>query len=324
MKIYGTGVLFSGTASLVISRSELAILDKHYQNVVQNIQKLHRNTPRCVTFLLAGCLPGEAILHLKQMALFRMICYLPGNPLHTYASKFLSTALPNGKSWFSQIVQICLKYSLQHPHQLLINPPTKAIFKNYVKKAIVQYWEIVLRDEASVLDSLKFFHPINYSLERTHPIWTSVGNNPYECHKAVVLARMVSGRYRSEKLMRHWSKSNLHGYCLFKTCTGAVGSLEHILISCKALQEIRKKMISLYITKTSLLIPLQWFTISVFKSSPEVQLQFILDPLAFNEVKGLANTYGPTVCSILSYCSRTFAYCLHKEKTKLMEEQCLS
>ena len=66
-------------------------------------------------------------------------------------------------------------------------------------------------------------------------------------------------------------------------------------------------MISLYIEKTSLLIPLQWFTVIVFKSSPEVQLQFILDPFAFNEVRGLAYTYGPKVCSILSYCSRTFA-----------------
>ena len=68
-QLYGTSVLFSGLACLLLSAAEVKLIDIHLQHIVQRIQKLHEGTPRSFTFLLAGCLPGEAILHLKQLNL---------------------------------------------------------------------------------------------------------------------------------------------------------------------------------------------------------------------------------------------------------------
>ena len=54
--IYGTPVLMSGLSSLVLSSSELNMLDKHYKETYQNIQKLHEKTPNCFICFLGGLL----------------------------------------------------------------------------------------------------------------------------------------------------------------------------------------------------------------------------------------------------------------------------
>ena len=117
-RLYETPVLFSGLAALVLTKAEISILDKHYQSILQNLQRLHDKTPRAVTLFLAGSLPGEAILHLRQLTLIRMICSLPTDPLHYHAR--CEACLPkSAKSWFQQVRDLCLQYSLPHPLELL-------------------------------------------------------------------------------------------------------------------------------------------------------------------------------------------------------------
>ena len=161
---------------------------------------------------------------------------------------------------------------------------------------------------------------MNYTLKETHLIWTSTGSNPFECHKAVVLARMVSGRYRTEKLVRHWSPKNRQGYCLLDSCHSIVGSLEHMLTVCPGLEPVRCRMKRLYLEKTAALVPLKTLVFEALNSTPDIQLQFILDPMAFDHVKSLSCLYGPTIANTLYYCSRTYVYYLHREKAKLLNQ----
>ena len=72
-QIYGTPVLMSGLASLVLLPTELTLLEQHHKITYQNIQKLLPNTPAPVIYFLGGCLPGTAVLHLKQLAIFGMV-----------------------------------------------------------------------------------------------------------------------------------------------------------------------------------------------------------------------------------------------------------
>ena len=92
----------------------------------------------------------------------------------------------SAKSWFQQIEKICTMYSLPHPHNLLVNPPAKDAFKCTVKKAIVNYWENMLKDESTSLVLLKYFGPVHSDLQYPHYVWMTAGNNPYETHKNVV------------------------------------------------------------------------------------------------------------------------------------------
>ena len=97
-----------------------------------------------------------------------------------------------------------------------------------------------------MLSSLEHFRPSYMSLSTPHPLWTSA-HSPYEVQKAVIQAWMISGRYCTDKLARHWSSRNPSGLCLLPGCDGLhVGSLEHILLHCQALADVGSGVINLW------------------------------------------------------------------------------
>ena len=102
--IFATPVLFSGIASLILSKSETDTIAQHVKETTEKLLKLFPKTPEPVVFFLAGRLPGEALLHLRQLALFMLICHLPGNILHRIAVQLLTTAKQSERNWFSEII----------------------------------------------------------------------------------------------------------------------------------------------------------------------------------------------------------------------------
>ena len=180
-QLHCTPVLFSGLATLVLNSTERKIIDKHYQYTLQNLQRLHPKTPRSIIFFLAGSLPGEAILHLRQLSLFSMICHLPDDPLHHHANFVLTNLPPSSSSWFHQVRDICLQYGLPHPLSLLQTVVPKSRFKRMVKLKVTEYWQHALAEECTSpsLSSLCFFDPYRESLQHPQQIWTSTAGNSF-------------------------------------------------------------------------------------------------------------------------------------------------
>ena len=251
--IYGTPVLLSGVASLVLSRKEISIIDQHLKVTHQNLQKLHPNTPRAVVYFLGGCLPGEAIIHLKMLTIFGMVARLPSDPLKIHAENILITGKSSSKSWFWFVRDICLQYGLPHPLSILKKPPIKKVFQKLIKAKIVNYWEAKLRGESSLLSSLEFFHPEYMNITKPHPIWSTVGSNPHEISKAIQQSRFISGRYRSMSLSKHWN-TNKEGFCLSPTCKNQVESVKHILVECDAYILCKRRLYSLWLSTQ-----IRWF-----------------------------------------------------------------
>ena len=75
-KIYALPVLLSGISSLVLSRQEMDIVASHYKTTLTRIMKLYDRTPETAVLFLAGSLPLPALVHLRQLALFSMVCGL--------------------------------------------------------------------------------------------------------------------------------------------------------------------------------------------------------------------------------------------------------
>ena len=195
----------------------MSVLDHHHKLTLQRLQKLHRGTPDCVVFLLAGSLPASALLHLRMLGLLGMVARLgPTQILHRHATHTLLSCTPT-KSWFELVRSICSLYSLPDPLLVLQNPSTKFAWKNLCKSRVIDWWEQHLRGQAALLPSLQLFKSAFMSLTTPHPIWTTA-NSPYEISKAVVSARMLSGRYRTDYLSRHWSKRNPSGHCTLPGC----------------------------------------------------------------------------------------------------------
>ena len=316
--LHATPVLYSGMATLVLTKAETKVLYTYYKRTIQSLQRLHRNTPRAVVFFLAGCLPGEAVLHIKQLGLFSMVCHLSENPLHSHARYILTTAPPSAKSWFQNIRDLCLQYGLPDPLQLLADPISKEAFKKEVKLKVVEYWQSLLRIEASPLSSLKYFKPELYSLTKAHYMWTAAASRPFECSKSTILSRMASGRYRTEMLCRHWN-NNKAGHCKSPTCQQIPGTLEHLLVACQGLTETRERMYLMWLEK-SVMFPVLHSTIREVLDCDEEQIvQFILEPLAFPQLLSAYKIHGQAFINQLSYLTRTYAFNIHREYQKLID-----
>ena len=139
--IFANPVLFSGISALILKKSELEILQSHLKNILQNLQKLHKNTPEAFTMFMGGSLGATAILHQRQLGLFGMICRLPENILHKIALSKLYSEPDKSSSWFVQIRHLCSLYNLPTPLSLLSQPLPKSTFKSLVKKKVLDYWQ---------------------------------------------------------------------------------------------------------------------------------------------------------------------------------------
>lgn len=316
-QLHATPVLFSGLASLVLSQAEIKIIDSYYHSTLQNLLRLHSRTPRSIVCFLAGSWPGKAILHQRQLSLFAMICHLQGDPLHHHARYVLTFSSTSAKSWFQQVRDLCLQYGLPHPLMLLESPPAKQYWKKLVKTSITEYWQSMLAAESIALTSLMYFNPHMHSIISPHPLWSTAGSNCFEVNKATILAKMISGRYRTENLCRFWS-DNRNGYCLAGTCNQVVGDLEHLLVLCPALQHARDGLRLMWLARTENIPQLHGLVCHVLASSVSTQVQFILDPMAFPEIVSLAQVHGSPLLELVFFMTRTYAYSIHRQKMILI------
>ena len=264
------------------------------------------------------CLPGKAVLHSRQLSLFLMVCHLPDDPLNKHAQHILASAPPSAKSWFQQVRNLCTQYGLPNPLQLLERPPNKEHFKAEVKAKIVNYWQELFTAETKKLKSLKYFKPELYSLMKPHYMWSTAAGNPFECSKSTALAKMVSGRFRTDMLCRYWS-NNRSGCCKSPTCIDTPGTLEHILASCPALATVRERLYQMWLDRSVMFPTLHCTIRDVLSSPPETIVQFVLEPLAFQLILADIRTHGNQFIHQLSYMTRTFAFYMQREYKKLQK-----
>ena len=300
--IFGIPVLYSGLASLILNKHETDIISQHVKETVQNLLKLHQKTPEPFIFFIAGSLPGEALLHMKQLTLFGAICRLPGNLLYTIASNILTSMTDTDNSWFAQIRALCFRYALPHPLILLNNPLTKHLSKK-------------VRNSGKEMSSLKYFHPQFMSLLRPHPILTTAVTS-YDTNKLVIQLRMLSGRYRVGSLLKHFSPSN-SGIC--ELCGSEEENLTHLLIPrCPPLKERREVLVpySRDILKNS---PTgsEIFEQVLTDSNEELFVQFVLDCSVLPAVIR-ASQQDPSVLHLLLKICRTWCYSMHRTRLKLL------
>ena len=327
-RLFGIPVLLSGLAPLVLSSSDVSLLVGPFKRHMERVLKLHDLTPECVIWFLAGCLPLEGHLHLRQMSLFGMLSRLRsgGNPLAAHARYIFSRDKIPPKSWFKQISNTFEKYALPHPSEILTNPPPAETFKRVVKTAVLDYWNKKLRGQAGLLRSLKFFKPEFMSLTRTHPIFTSCENNPYEVKKAVVQARYLSGRGRIEALTKHWDTTNKEGHCLLCRMNDyqVEGSLEHFLVpgGCPSLAAARLSMLSMF---NAYLVP-RPYLFGILKScfqpqTPDLLMQFLLDCTAIPQVITMTQELKTLpIRNELLYLTRTYVFKMHCERRRLLSQ----
>ena len=132
------------------------------------------------------------------------------------------------------------------------------------------------------------------SLVRPHPILSSCGSNPFECHKASIVVKMFSGRYLTDHLQRHWT-SNRDGFCLLPACRdlNILGDLQHLLLTCRSLDKSRKNLL-LVASKISAEHPYLYEIIhgALSSQNPLLLMQLLLDSSTVQYVIEAVQVYG--------------------------------
>lgn len=318
-RIHCLPVLLSGLGSLILQTSEVNLVDQNVKITLQRLQKLLPRTPHCVVLFLGGSLPGKAMYHLRILSLFGMISRLPGSLLNKIARYQLTVAKPSSRSWFLLVRDLCLQYSLPSPFTLLDIPLSKYRYKALIKSKVIDYWEIFYRNEAQKLKdrSLKYFNPSYMFLTRPHQLWTSCGSNPYEVHKAIIQAQMLSGRYPTDRLSRHWNPIG-SSFCSIPSCNmSVIGCLKHYLLYCVALSDARENAIKVLNSVCSESQEARFILEKYMdRSNDEVVMQFLLDCSQFPEVIHLKQSGKACIVDRLFYVCRTWCYLIHITRTR--------
>ena len=319
-RLYALPVLLSGLGALVLNRNEINALNRHYKITLRNLLKLPKDVPEPAIFFLSGSLPAEAYLHMRVLSLFNMICHLKENPLHSMAKNSLVKARPSSKSWFFMLRNICVMYNLPHPLLLLDSPLPRKKYKSIYKEKISEYWRFYLSSKCSSLDSLKYLRTNFLSLNQPHPLFSYLQGNNYELRAACIQALILCGRYRTEKLRRHWSK-NKFGYCLFPTCFNLkqIDDIHHFLLRCGGLFEERRRLASITrqfsVDKPVFKLLLDEY---LFSDDDDLRIQFLVDPSVLPHVISAGQHFGPIIHQYCFKISRMWCRALHTARLKIV------
>ena len=320
-QLYGVPVLLSGLSALVTTKVEENLVESHHKETLSNLQRFLPGTPRSVVYFLAGSLPGSALLHLRKLSIFGMICRRPNNILWRHATNILEQSTISKKSWFHQIRDICLKYDLPHPKKLLDLQLTKDKFKKLVKSKIVDFWQSLLRKESELLPSLCYFSPYFMSLTKPHPVWWTAGSSPAKISMATVQSWLISGRYRTQKLCSHWTTNGTPFCLLSEACSAIEEDISHFLETCVALQQTRTKLYKFtekYCMNMQVSAAVQSIVTRHCTPLSATYCQFLIDCSVLPDVVCAVQTEGKDVLRHLFAITRTWVYTLHKERMKLL------
>ena len=320
-QMYGLPVLLSGLAALVLSKAEQEALDLHHKVTLEQLQRLYPRTPAPVVYFLAGSLPASAQYHKRQLTLLGMVARLgPESILHRYGRHILAVTPSSSSSsspWFVQVRSVCEQYRLPDPLYVLATSPSKGEWKATVHRKVLDYWGEKLRAHAASLDSLMYFRATHMSLTHASPLWTSCDGSQHEVRKATVQARMVSGRYRTCWIRRHWSGDST-GACRVPGCTGDTpGTLLHLATGqCPGLATAVSAAVQHWKTFIASHPHLNPIIQEYSDAEPEVFLRFLLNPSTEPSVLALTQELGDFITTELCHLTRSWLFLLHRERFK--------
>ena len=241
----------------------------------------------------------------------------PSNILHQHALYMLHHEVKD--LWFVRLRLTSMQYSLPDPLQVLTSPLPKKKFKAMVKTAVQSFWHSALVAQAVPLTSLCYLRPTFLTLGNgPHPIWWTCGASPSAVRAATVQAKMLSGRYRSCWLRRHWTAES--GACRLPGCGVVPGDVAHLVSGlCPTLQpQLQSTLRNLenLLEPYPLLLPL---LSGALKSDSQTATTFILYPSTDPSVIQLCQAYGHvSVLNPLFRACRAWIWAVHRTRMRLL------
>ena len=154
------------------------------------------------------------------------------------------------------------------------------------------------------------------SLTTPHPMFTTCGSNSYETNKSTCQAAIISGRYKTDYLARHWVKENPLGYCVLCPGLEKLDTLDHFLLYCDSLNAARKNVLNYWLSYSNEDDILRNLLALKLQEPTKILLQFIIDPSTDSDViRGVQNNL--IKLDEVYRLTRTWCYSVHRKKLQL-------
>ena len=286
-----------GMEILNLSETELKSLDSFQRKILKHIQHLPEKTANEAVYLLLGALPIRARIELNQLTLFLMT--ITGSTIESkIAERQLAMKDLSSKSWFMSVCKTLIKYSLPSAHDLICDPPSKAVWKHQINTSVQEYWNEKLRQDAASKSSLKYLNINACQIGSTHPSWDTVESNQRDVYRATIKAKLLTGTYNLQGNRARFNQFNIDPTCLL--CEGEPETREHFLVGCPTLHQQREPFLKQLEAECESMYPGSWSHIAISTNS---LTQLILDPTHF--------TCYPNLHVCTESISRLLAYRLH-------------
>ena len=201
----------------------------------------------------------------------------------------------------------------------MVSPPTKLQFKGKVKSAIKEYWHAALVRQAASLPSLRYLRlPFLHLGAGPHPVWWTCGSSSSAVRAATVQIKMLSGRYRSCWLRRHWTGEP--GVFRLPGCGQVPSDVAHLLSAeCPALHPYFASTLPHLLTMLSHNRELIALVLNAMISDKDTDTSFLLDPSTNSAVIALVQQYGQApVLGPLFRVARAWIWCAHRARMRLL------
>ena len=277
-------ILLSGLSALPVRPSKCRSLEIFQKKTLRGFLKLSKSSPTPALFFLFGELPIEGLLHIRTLGLFHNILSNPSRTVFLMIKYILMMSSSNSTTWANHVQLLCLKYGLPCPLSLLRQSEvTPCICKEdwniLVKTRVTVWYERELRNQALQNSKMKY---LNVSLTglsgQPHPVLHNILSTQDAKKLRLHLKFLTCDFFCNELISRY--QPAISSACVLCPSPSPVDSIEHALVSCLAMTEIRSRLYPELVNTVAQVKP----NCDILRENPSapVLTQFILDCTSLN------------------------------------------
>jgi hypothetical protein len=207
--------------------------------MIKQILSLPQNTPDAVPYILSGLIPIEGQLYIKTLTFIYSIFLLPKESTENMiAYRLLYIKDYKSSSWFVEMKKIIWKYNLPDIYKLLDRPYAKMQWKQIVYEKVHKYWKEQTIRISELYKHLGYLNIYEYKPGKQHPFICIPISSVRDANRIPVKLKLVSGTYVFQANRANSNQNKVDATCLL--CNAEDENMEHFLLHCSVLDEIRK------------------------------------------------------------------------------------
>ena len=251
------------------------------------IQGLPDRTANAGVLTLLGAKPIAPRIHQARFSLLWQAIRTDSLCTHRIISCQYALNIPS--SWVSETASLLQRYNLPPINELLLDLPSKRMWKKMVKEAVSQYWSVPLTEEIKTKPTLKFLSSDSAAATGTHPVWSCGLGRAKITRRSTIRAKLLTGTYTLQGKSSHFNQNAMDPTC--KMCYEVPEDRNHFVVKVPNPNKISER---LHIRRSKVLVILY---------SGGNFIHHIMQDDASKSVLLLNSQYPTMECSLITHLS---------------------